>query len=132
MIGGCHARLGDHEQARDYCESALALCRRHGDVFGQADSLENLAAIAKETGERAQALTHYEQALVLWHDLDNTYRQAGALTHIGDLHADLEHPEDARHAWRRAVELYRRQKLHAAATRVEERLARASKTVTAG
>jgi DNA-binding SARP family transcriptional activator/tetratricopeptide (TPR) repeat protein len=126
MIGGCHARLGDHEQARDYCESALALCRRHSDVFGQADSLENLGAIAKETGEHAQALTHYEQALVLWHDLDNTYRQAGALTIIGDLHADLEHPDDARHAWQRAAELYRRQNLHTAATRVEERLACAS------
>lgn len=127
MMGACHTRLGDHQQARDYCESALALCRRHGDIFGEADSLENLGAIARDTGERAQALIHYEQGLVLWHDLDNTYRQAGALTIIGDIHADLDHPDDARHAWQRAVELYRSQNLHAAATRVEERLERASR-----
>lgn len=121
MMGACHTRLGDHDRARDYCESALDLCRRHGDIYGEADALDNLGAIAA-VGRPADALHHYEQALTLWHDMDNTYRQAGTLTALGDAHRALGNHEDARLAWQRAVDLYRDQNLDTVAARIEQRL----------
>ena len=124
MIGACHTRLGDHEQARQWCESALAQCRRHGDVYGQADSLETLGAVAVHTGQYEEALARYEQALVLWCELDNTYRQAGVLTAEGDIHAGRADHERARQAWQRAIALYRAQNLRQAASKVEDRLTR--------
>ncbi len=121
LVGACHTRLGDHDEARTYCRSALALCRQSDDVFGQADSLDALGAIAAATGAHAEAVRRHRQALVLWQDLDNTYRQAGTLAALGDAHRELAGHERARDAWQRAIALYRKQNLHAAADEVADR-----------
>jgi DNA-binding SARP family transcriptional activator/tetratricopeptide (TPR) repeat protein len=123
MMGACHAKLGDRDQARDYCQSALALSRLRGDVYGQADSEETLGSIAVGAGQYAEAQHHFQQALGLWRALDHTYRQAGALVHLGDAHSALGDHEAARLAWERAVELYREQNLVIASARIEQRLA---------
>ncbi|MFD9698555.1 BTAD domain-containing putative transcriptional regulator [Lentzea sp. NPDC059081] len=124
MMGAAYTRLGHHVRARRFCESALELCVRHDDVYGQADSLESLGAIAGNTGDHGQALAHHTRALELWRDLDNTYRQAGTLAVLGDTHRDLGDHEAAERCWQEAVDLYRGQDLHQAADRIAHRMVR--------
>jgi tetratricopeptide (TPR) repeat protein len=121
MMGASYTRLGHHAKARRFCESALALCVRHNDVYGQADSLDNLGAIAGNTGDHHQALHNYGRALALWRDLDNTYRQAGTLAALGDTHRDLGEHDHAKQCWQEAIDLYRGQNLHQAADRIAQR-----------
>ncbi|HUQ57796.1 AfsR/SARP family transcriptional regulator [Lentzea sp.] len=121
MMGASYTRLGHHTRARRFCESALALCLRHDDVYGQADSMDGLGAIAGNTGDHDQALRHYTRALGLWRDLDNTYRQAGTLAALGDTRRDLGELDTARQCWQEAIDLYRGQNLHQAADRIARR-----------
>lgn len=114
MIGACHSRLGRHGKARTHAEAGLALCRERQDVYGEADALDSLAAIARETGDQSDAL---------WRHLDNTYRQAGTFAAIGDAHRALDHLDEARDAWQRAIDIYRAHNLHPAADEIEKRSA---------
>jgi tetratricopeptide (TPR) repeat protein len=128
MIGACLSRLGRHEEARCHAESGLAMCREGNDVYGQADALDSLAAIAGETGDHGDALEQSSRALSLWRHLDNTYRQAGTLAAMGDAHQALGHPDQALEAWYQAVDLYRAGNLHPAADEIENRAANRSRT----
>jgi tetratricopeptide (TPR) repeat protein len=123
LIGACQSRLGRHEEARTQAETGLARCRERKDVYGEADALDSLAAIAHESGRHGEALGRSSQALTLWHHLDNTYRQAGTLAAMGDAHRALDHPDQAREAWQQAIDLYRAHNLHPAADAIEKRSA---------
>ena len=100
----------------------LKLCRQHNDLYGQADTLNGLGAIASHTAQYAEAARHYHEALALWSELDNTYRQADTPAGLGPALAQLHDHEKARQAWRRAVDLYRAQGRDAEADRTERLL----------
>ncbi|MFD1048173.1 tetratricopeptide repeat protein, partial [Kibdelosporangium lantanae] len=119
----CHARLGDQDRARAYCESALNLCRQHDDLYGQADNLDALGAIATHTHQHAEAARNYEQAFALWSTIDNTYRQADTLANLGRAQASLGHHEKAHTSWRQAIDLYRLQNRDTEADQTERLLA---------
>lgn len=121
-VGWYHARLGRYEQARDYCEQALALCRRHSFREGEAFTLDSLGYAAHHSGQYTQALDHYGQALNLRRALGDRYEEADTLTCLGHAYQALRRPTEARHAWRQALGLYRNQHRTPEAQRVEEHL----------
>jgi len=66
-------RLRDHDQALDHYNQALALCRRQGDAFTEADILDHLA-------DAHLALNHHGQARHAWKGAHKLYQAQYRLT----------------------------------------------------
>jgi DNA-binding SARP family transcriptional activator len=121
--GWYHACLDHHAEARECCEQALELHRKHDDRDGEASTLDSLGYLALRAGEPARAVEHYGDALALRRNLGQTYDEADNLVMLGDAHAALGDRENAAAALREALDLYRTQRRTADADRVERRLA---------
>jgi tetratricopeptide (TPR) repeat protein len=121
-MGWHSARLGRHDEARTYCEAALALHRRHHDRQGETHALDSLGYLAQLTGHHNQARDHYQQALTLFRDLGHAYYEANALDHLGQTHLALGDQDRARRVWEHAVRLYRDQERAEDAMRVQGQL----------
>ncbi|MFC6094479.1 AfsR/SARP family transcriptional regulator [Saccharothrix lopnurensis] len=122
MAGWYTAKLEAYDRARDYCEQALALHRRHGDRNGIAATLDSLAYIEHRTGRPAEALAMYQEALGIFRDLEHTYGAVESLEGMGYPLSVLGRPEEARAAWQEAVDMYRAQQRPHLAARVEAQL----------
>ncbi|QFZ21288.1 AfsR/SARP family transcriptional regulator [Saccharothrix syringae] len=107
-VGWYLARVGDHERARAHCEAALELARgRHHEV--EAAALDSLAYIAHRTGGHDVAVEHYRHAIALFRLQGDVHSESGTLERLGRAYRALGRTDEARRAWRRAVELYRAQ-----------------------
>lgn len=123
LVGWYSARVGEHDTAREYCQAALALHRRHHRApDGEANTLDTLAYIAHRTGDHAQAITHYRHALALYRDHGFTSQVPPTLEALGNPLADQGRHEQAREVWREALALYREQGRSDAAARMQRRL----------
>jgi tetratricopeptide (TPR) repeat protein len=98
------------------------LFRHHGEVRGEADTLDSLGYIAHRTGDHLQALGHYQEALKLCRDANDASHEVNTLDHLGETRAALGQPDQARAAWEQALELYRAQHRTADAERVRQQL----------
>ncbi|MFE2429269.1 BTAD domain-containing putative transcriptional regulator [Streptomyces sp. NPDC059373] len=123
-VGWHHAQLGNYEQARPHCEQALALIRQDADRDrdGEADTLDSLGYIAHHTAQHVQALDYFRQALALFHAMGNTYEEANTQARLAGTHLAMGRPDEARHAWRQALDLYRAQRRTAEARHIQDRL----------
>jgi tetratricopeptide (TPR) repeat protein len=91
-------------------------------VNALADTLDSHGCLALRTGEHADALKYFTEALALLRDIGDTYGEADTLTHLGDTHAPLGDNDRARREWDAAVRLYEAQHRRNEATRVRARL----------
>jgi tetratricopeptide (TPR) repeat protein len=121
-VGWYTARIGDYDTAREHCQAALTLRRRHHDPSGEASTLDSLGYIDHRSGHHTQAIDHYHHALTLFRDLGNIYQVATTLDQLGHPHAALDQTEQARAVWQEALQLYQEQGRHDDATRVQHQL----------
>jgi len=105
LLANACANLGDHDQARDYFTSSLALYQRLGNRLGQAKIQQGLSVIADSQGRYADALGHDEQALRLYQAIGDKVNEAGMLNDVGWGHALLGDYEQARAFCRQALTL---------------------------
>ncbi|GAA1305258.1 AfsR/SARP family transcriptional regulator [Saccharothrix xinjiangensis] len=122
MAGWYTAKLEAYDRAREYCEQALALHRKHDDRNGVAATLDSLAYIAHRTGRSAESLEMYQEALGIFRDLEHTYGAVESLEGMGYPLAALGRPQEARAAWQEAIDMYRAQQRPHLAARVETQL----------
>jgi tetratricopeptide (TPR) repeat protein len=101
-IGWQYAHLGDHTQARTYCEQALILFEEIGDRSGAADTWDSIGFALHRLGQYADAAESYRHAIQLYRDLDHQVFVAITLIHLEQTHAAAGHRERAR-AVRREV-----------------------------
>lgn len=80
-LGWFHARLGELDQARPYCEQALQRYRDAGSRYGEAITQDSLAYIHAQAGDHARAIACYRLAA-------RQLRQLGALSEA----AGMQHP----------------------------------------
>lgn len=109
MVGWLHARLGNHDEARRHCASALALHRAHHNREGEAEALGSLGFLDHQVGDHEQALTHYRQALAVCRELNHTRGQAELLARMGEVLRDADRPDEARECLRESLDLFRSQ-----------------------
>lgn len=121
-VGRILCRLGDFDTARARCEAALAQLQCHGDMYGVADTLENLGEIAQRTNHHRKAIGYYQRAAELFRPSGDTTACARVLDDLGDSHAALGEHEQARTAWQEAEDLYTQQGYEAHAARVRQQL----------
>ncbi len=97
--------LGDHDQARGYHASSLALYERLGNRLGQAKIHQSLCMLAERQGRYADGLGHAEEALRLYQVIGDKASEAGALNAVGWCHGLLGDYQQARVLCRQAVTL---------------------------
>jgi tetratricopeptide (TPR) repeat protein len=107
-VGWHTARLGDYDTARDHCQAALALHRRHHNTEGEAATLDTLGWIDHHTGHHHRAIARHREALTVFRALGDTAVAADVLDHLGHPHAALDQAAQAHAAWQEALELYQK------------------------
>lgn len=106
LIGWCHAVLGHHRKALDHCRAAVALHHGIGNDRGEVAALDSLGYCHHHLGEHAAAVDCYRRALRLYARMGGRHPDAvDVLVHLGDSHRALGGTDDARAAWRRALDL---------------------------
>lgn len=101
--GWCHALLGDHRQAIQVCEQALAPLQETRDRTGQTNTWDSLGYAHYHLRQYDQAVTCYRHAIDLLHDLGSRYDEAEALSRLGETHHAAGQLRDARTSWRQAL-----------------------------
>ena len=69
-----------------------------------------------------QAIRYYQQSLTLLHSVGNTSGAARTFDSLGHPHVALSEHEQARVAWREALQLYREQGRDIEAERIQQQL----------
>jgi tetratricopeptide (TPR) repeat protein len=72
VLGYVARQTGEHAQARDYYEEALAVYRDLGHTYEEATTLVNLGDTYGDLGRQDEATTARHQALALYRDQHRT------------------------------------------------------------
>jgi len=66
ILGRLAHHAGHHDQAVDYFQQSLAICRVHGYFYGEASTLARLGRTHAVLGDDHQARVAWQQALHLY------------------------------------------------------------------
>jgi DNA-binding SARP family transcriptional activator/tetratricopeptide (TPR) repeat protein len=104
-IGWNHAMRGDYRSARTSCRRALVLLREAGHRHAEAHTLDSLGYAEHNLGRLAEAVKCYQQSISLFRQLGVRVSEAETLARLGDTRRAAGHPDAARDAWLRALEI---------------------------
>lgn len=102
-VGWYHMKLGDHQQAIASCREAIELHRTVADVYHEACAWDSLGLAYHLAGRLTLAVDCFQTAIRLFSDLGGTNLRGKSLNRLGDVYLDMNRPDDARSAWRRAL-----------------------------
>jgi signal transduction histidine kinase len=89
ILGHCHYRVGEYEQARAHEAVALALFEALDDREGQADALNTIGNIHSALGDHHTAFAYYLRGLEIRQALGNQQSEAASWNNIGNVHFHL-------------------------------------------
>src|SRR5918993_1105234 len=75
-------------EARHALVEAVAVCRRHGVAGDLAFALKRLGQIERDLRNFDAALSHYQEAAVIYREHNDTLNLAHNIRHIGDIQQD--------------------------------------------
>jgi len=105
-LGYGHAMLGEPQQARPFCQQALALNQEVGLHRGEeAHAWDSLGYVEHQLGHHRDAADCYQNALSLFRELGNRFNEADILTHLGDTRHAAGDQQEARAAWKQALDV---------------------------
>jgi tetratricopeptide (TPR) repeat protein/transcriptional regulator with XRE-family HTH domain len=70
-LGYIELHLGDYARAAAHFESALGLCRDHGDRYQEAETLTHVGDARHAAGQLPQARQAWQQALTIYEDMQH-------------------------------------------------------------
>lgn len=98
------APLSDSKTAHEFYEKALIIYEELDLEMGEAQTRKEMADLLFKEGQIADAQTHYESALKVFHKIGFWVEEAHILKAIGDMH--IQDEEAARTHYDRALKLY--------------------------
>jgi ATP/maltotriose-dependent transcriptional regulator MalT/two-component SAPR family response regulator len=104
-LGMAHRATGDYKTARLYYEKALSLWQKEGNLFWQANLLNNIGVMYHFQGDYEQAVMALEEGLSCARRSGHTRMEAFTLASLGDLYVDLEELNAAQEAYQKAQEI---------------------------
>ncbi|HEX4948824.1 MAG TPA: tetratricopeptide repeat protein, partial [Blastocatellia bacterium] len=107
-LGRVRLMLSYHQPATQHLLQALPLCRRIGDVWGEANCILSLGDIALARSQYEEARAHYEEALPLYRRIGDVLGEANCIQSLGDIALARSQYEEARAHYEEALPLYRR------------------------
>ena len=113
-IGWVHWQWHELQSAHSAFLRALELRREAGDRRGQAVTLYSLGVVLLELGEAEKALACHDQALAIFHEIDDLHQdalirrqEAFARVHIGEALSALGQPRQATDYYRQSLEIFK-------------------------
>ncbi|HEY4594162.1 MAG TPA: CHAT domain-containing tetratricopeptide repeat protein, partial [Thermoanaerobaculia bacterium] len=91
----------------DALARGLALARRLGQPFGEADLRNNQCLVLHARGEVQPALDCYREAQARYHDLGETRNEATVLNNLGFAYFNLGEPQPSEESYRQALAIRR-------------------------
>ncbi len=88
-VGYTYLVLGDQQNALDYYNRALLLCRELRDSRTEAITLNNIGAVYDTQGDKQAALDYFNRALLLYREVKDNKNEAASLNNIGLLYKGL-------------------------------------------
>lgn len=107
LLGRAHSLSGNHPQAMQHLDEALALYRGTGDPTGEAATLFSLGLAFERRGDSVTAMDHTREALRLFKATENQPWTAFCLSALGWYNARLGQDEPAIGYSTKALELLR-------------------------
>lgn len=104
-LGMAYRAIGDSETAQRYYEKALSLWKKEGNLFWQANLLNNMGVLYHFQGEYERAAMVLEEGLDCARRSGHSRVEAFTLASLGDLYTDLEELEAAQQAYQQAQEI---------------------------
>lgn len=104
-LGGVEWRLGNLQQAYEYCSEALRLAEELKDNQTLLMALTRLGSVEGALGRPEQEQAHYQRALALALEIGNRERAGVALNNLGALAGEQGRWQDALAYYTRALEL---------------------------
>jgi len=101
-------QAGEFAAAAVTLDQALGIYREIGDRRGQSDALNQLGALALDTGDAERARQLHAEALSLAREVASLVDEAGALSGIGRCLAATGKPDAARAHLIQALDIYQR------------------------
>lgn len=108
LVGNCHKRLGDLDEALALLRQALAMKRRLGDRLEVGKTLSHLGLVFWERAEYPEAIRHLEEAAALGRDLGESRLEGSALNNLALVYDELGDYTRSVAQYHRALALYRR------------------------
>jgi predicted negative regulator of RcsB-dependent stress response len=96
-------QLGELEPARGYCEQAVAICLRIGELTGLAGTLDTLAVLHLRLGNVKRAVDYCQQAIAACRQTGDLLNEATGYDHLGDGYAAAGDTAAARRSWHQAL-----------------------------
>ena len=90
-----------------HCELSLAQLRASGEPGYEAPVWRSLGFIYHQLGSHRRASDCYERSLELNRTLCDRFSEASTLGDLGDVHHSAGDPAAARHAWARALRIFK-------------------------
>jgi tetratricopeptide (TPR) repeat protein len=81
--------LGQMDQALDFSQQALAICREVGDRSGESATLTSIGRVYDDLGQKGTALGFYRQALAIEREVGDRSSEGNTLNNIGSVYNDL-------------------------------------------
>jgi signal transduction histidine kinase len=103
ILGHCHYRLADYEQARAQLIAASALFEASGDQEGRADALNTIGNVYSGLGDHHSALDYYLQSLAIRRAIGNRQAEAASLNNIGNVYFHLNDFSNALESHQRSL-----------------------------
>ncbi len=105
LMGACHARLGEYEQAIACHHQQEELADASIDLVGKASALSNVGAVYYYQGEYAVAFEFLDRASVVSKELDVTPETSKLFANLGMVLMRLGRPMEAEGAFETAIEV---------------------------
>jgi tetratricopeptide (TPR) repeat protein len=105
-LGELHQHLDRLPEAEQCHRLSLELFRSVGDDHEAYRATANLGVTLARMGDVATGIALATEALSGFHLAGDLYEEANTLGHLGDMHARVDHSEQARKCWREALRLY--------------------------
>jgi len=105
-LGWHLALLGELRQALRYCEEAIELTIRTGDLDAQSWTWDSLGYIHHHLGEYDRAITCYRRAVGLIQELGDLSCEGETLVHLGESQYAAGDRDSARATWLRALDVF--------------------------
>jgi tetratricopeptide (TPR) repeat protein len=102
-LGQLYFRLGQYDQALDYCQQALQISRQTGEKLSEASSLSFLGGIYWRQQQLDLALEYLQSSLRLTQDMGDIINESRVLVAMGRIYQAQGNPDQAVTVLRQAL-----------------------------
>jgi CHAT domain-containing protein/Tfp pilus assembly protein PilF len=107
LVGNCHKRLGDYDQALELLGQALEMKRALGDRLEEGKTLSHLGLVYWEQADYERAIEHLDDAAAIGREVDDPKLEGAALNNLSLVYDELGDYDRSLQQYERALELFR-------------------------